>query len=242
MLVFAHPDDEIIAAGGRLERFRDAMFVCVTDGAPRDGHDVARAGFDAPAGYAAARRQERRAAFALASMLETDVRELGIEDQRAAYRLGEIVHALSSLMDSFPPVAVITHPYEGGHPDHDATAFAVARACAAQRSKPLRIEAAFYHMGPQGIETGSLLPPHRHLVTRVLTAPEAERKAAMLRCFTTQQETLQYFRTDYEMYRIAPDYDFTQPPHESPLFYEKFDWGISAERFRQLTAALGAHP
>jgi hypothetical protein len=39
MPVFAHPDDEVIALGGRLGRFHTAYFVHVTDGAPRDEQD-----------------------------------------------------------------------------------------------------------------------------------------------------------------------------------------------------------
>jgi hypothetical protein len=40
LVVFAHPDDEVIALGARLERFRESRFICVTDGAPRDGADA----------------------------------------------------------------------------------------------------------------------------------------------------------------------------------------------------------
>ena len=37
MIVVAHPDDETIGMGAQLCRFRDALLVQVTDGAPRDG-------------------------------------------------------------------------------------------------------------------------------------------------------------------------------------------------------------
>src|SRR5438045_805682 len=41
MIVVAHPDDETIGMGAQLCRFRDALLLQVTDGAPRDGRDAA---------------------------------------------------------------------------------------------------------------------------------------------------------------------------------------------------------
>ena len=34
-----------------------------------------------------------------------------------------------------------------------------------------------------------------------------------------------------ERFRPAPDYDFTQPPHEGRLFYENYDWGMTSGCF-----------
>ena len=44
---------------------------------------------------------------------------------------------------------VLTHAYEGGHPDHDAVAFAVHRA--ARRTSAAVVEMPFYHAGPDGV-------------------------------------------------------------------------------------------
>ncbi len=49
-------------------------------------------------------------------------------DQETAFQLAAIVHELIPVLASAE--RVITHPYEGGHPDHDTAAFAVAAACA----------------------------------------------------------------------------------------------------------------
>jgi hypothetical protein len=38
------------------------------------------------------------------------------------------------------------------------------------------------------------------------------------------------------MFRPAPDYDFSQPPHSGKLYYEHFDWGMSGERWRLFAA------
>jgi N-acetylglucosamine malate deacetylase 2 len=41
---------------------------------------------------------------------------------------------------------------------------------------------------------------------------------------------------DVERFRPAPVYSFTEPPHPGKLFYENFDWGMTAERWRRLAA------
>ena len=43
--VFAHPDDDILAVGGRLESLVGSQFLCVTDGTPLDGKDAHAHGF-----------------------------------------------------------------------------------------------------------------------------------------------------------------------------------------------------
>jgi hypothetical protein len=50
MIVVAHPDDETIGTGTQLCRFRNALLVQVTDGAPRDGRDAHAHGFATIAG------------------------------------------------------------------------------------------------------------------------------------------------------------------------------------------------
>jgi hypothetical protein len=56
----------------------------------------------------------------------------------------------------------------------------------------------------------------------------------MLGCFRTQSETLAPFGVDAERFRLAPAYDFAQPPHPGALFYEQFDWGMTGDRFRAI--------
>ena len=68
MIVLAHPDDETIGMGAQLCRFRNALLVQITDGAPRAGLDAAAHGFAGIREYAFARRIELYAALDAAAV------------------------------------------------------------------------------------------------------------------------------------------------------------------------------
>ena len=195
--------------------------------------------------YRATRNAEALAALALAGVPSRRVHELGIADQEAAFQLTEIAHSLAALLRELQPDMVVTHPYEGGHPDHDATAFAVRSASAlfglAGVPEPAVIEMTSYHSRAGRIQTGEFLPADTRgsnsgVKTLELSAKERALKQAMLACHHTQAATLQYFSTDRERFRIAPRYEFTRPPHEGKLFYENFNWGMTADRWCELAS------
>jgi hypothetical protein len=107
---------------------------------------------------------------------------------------------------------------------------------------PLIVESAFYHAQPRGIETGCFLS-HEETTCEIcclLSPQEKQRKQALLACFASQQETLRYFTTEHECFRVAPHYDFHQPPHSGQLFYEHYPWGMTSERFCELARAADA--
>ena len=228
-LVVAHPDDETIAAGASLHLLPGLLLVHVTDGAPRMLADAAVAGFGTPAAYAAARRAELMAALDVTGA-SPDLVELGVADQEASFCMPALARALSHLLDAHGIDAVITHAYEGGHPDHDATAFAVH---AAAGRRPV-LEFAGYHADPAGVLlTGRFLPgPDPTVIT--LTDAERARKRAMFDCFRTQARTLAAFGTHEEAFRPAPLYDFTAPPLPGRLNYEHWGWSMTGARWRAL--------
>jgi N-acetylglucosamine malate deacetylase 2 len=240
LVIVAHPDDEVIGTGSRLGRLRQARFIHVTDGAPRDGRDAAAHGLASAEAYAGIRRKELLAALGLCGIGPEQACCLDCPDQQVTIHMEAIARDLQRLLLQSEPQVILTHPYEGGHPDHDATALAVHAAVALYRRAsdcvPDLVEMSSYHMGPNGICPCEFLHhPDCEAAIVHLTAPERQFKQRLFDCFPTQRETLRYFPTEIECFRVAPAYDFTTPPHPGKLFYECFDWGMSGDRFRKLT-------
>lgn len=239
LVIVAHPDDEVVGAGARLPRLKQAVFAHVTDGAPRDGRDAALHGFATAQEYAGARQRELEAALTLAGISQSQTRALGFADQEASLHLAALARRVMALMREIRPEVVLTQPYEGGHPDHDATAFAVHAARKLLPMKgvhpPVVLEMTAYHNSSGGIRPGVFLPAEgADTVTLDLSEVERDFKRKLLECFPTQQGTLQYFPVWTERFRIAPAYNFTQPPHTGTLFYEMYPWGMTGDRFRAL--------
>jgi LmbE family N-acetylglucosaminyl deacetylase len=234
-MIVAHPDDETIGAGAQLARITDGALIVVTDGAPRVGRELAA--FPSRGAYATCRGAELRDALRHAGAT-LPIHELGITDQDATHEMIALTGVLAAVMRTMEPALVITHPYEGGHPDHDATAFAVhAAAALVARSgahRPLVAELTSYHVRDGEIETGCFLdaPTARSERELALDDAAAARKRGMFACYASQSETLRWFGVDRERFRIAPTYDFTQPPHDGRLYYEYFDWGFSGATWR----------
>lgn len=229
LIVAAHPDDETIGAGIWMARHKHReriTIVHITDGAPR--------GYDRREEYARARRLELAAALEIASIRPEQCRQLGHVDQEAYLHLSELVDEISGLIEELRPELVLTHPYEGGHPDHDAAAFAVAHATHGKYH-----EFTSYHCESSSPDAppaaGRFLHPETPEQTIGFGSSERDLKKRMFDCFSTQREILKIFPLEYEKFRRAPAYDFTAPPHSGELQYEK--WGIRrGEEWRQRAA------
>ena len=237
-IVIAHPDDETLAAAGVMPLFRQLLAIQVTDGAPRNLEDARAAGFGSAGEYAAARAHELEAALARGGLRPRRV-ALGLADQGASLAMAELARRLAGHLARQGTRFLLTHPYEGGHPDHDATAFAAHAAAAllAREGKPAPalLEMPFYHAAPEGWAIGRFLPGPEPLVVQ-LNAAERARKRDMMDAFISQAATLARFPDDVERFRPAPSYDFTQPPHEGQLLYERHGWGMEGPRWRALAA------
>jgi LmbE family N-acetylglucosaminyl deacetylase len=249
-IVVAHPDDETIGIGGQLARLGGVTIVHVTDGAPRNDAAAEAHGFSTPGAYAAARRAELRAAMAVAGVPGESLISLDIPDQEASLRLVEIARRLAQLFRERGSGLVLTHAFEGGHPDHDATAFAVhAAAALAQRDggRPALIEMPLYHLGLSGWTVQRFVSaPGPQEVAVDLSPEQRRRKQAMLDAHGTQRQVLRMVASDVERFRPAPAYDFTILPNEGRLLYDLYGWGMTGPRWLTLASAaleeLGLDP
>lgn len=236
IVVAAHPDDEVVGAAIWLHRHRDSEvhIVHITDGSPRDMQEARAFGFSTREEYAKVRRDELKEALTLVGIPEERCISLAFPDKEAYLHLPALIDQIGRLVDSLNPRLVFSPAYEGGHPDHDAAAFAVARV---RNWRPWFVhrEYPLYHAGADGgMVTGTFIEQGLS-GEEVVALTQAERtlKRKMMDCFRTQQEILSCFGLNYEHYRDAPPYDFTKPPHSGPLLYELWGWGISGGQWRQ---------
>lgn len=240
MVIAAHADDESIGAGARLCTLTDAWVVHVTDGAPSDPSIAQRYGFETREAYAHARRQELTQALDIAGVLPEHRLCLNYVDGEASFRMVDLVLRIADLIDSIRPEIVITHPYEGGHTDHDATAFATHLACGLLRREnvtpPVVLEMTSYHRR-EGRRIVQEFLPHKGADKdkreMALAEELQQKKQEMYDAFTTQRRVIQTFTTTIEKFRPAPRYQFTKPPHEGELNYEQFGHPYRGDQWRR---------
>jgi LmbE family N-acetylglucosaminyl deacetylase len=155
-------------------------------------------------------------------------------------RLAALTRAIVERIERLRPDVLLTHAYEGGHPDHDAVAFAAHAAVALRRASgsayPALSEMTSYHRRPGGgFAPGVFLTgAGTEEVVRRLGAAARARKLQLLARYRTRWTMLRQVRIEEERFRPAPSYDFTRPPHSGRLGYESFPWGMSAARFGDL--------
>jgi LmbE family N-acetylglucosaminyl deacetylase len=242
LLIVAHPDDEAIGAGVLLSGLPDVTIVHVTDGAPRDNRVAKRRGFPNRDAYAEARRTEVLDALRVVGVDESRVRCLGMVDGETTLRMVELCHRVIDLLIELDPEIVLTHPYEGGHTDHDTTAFAVHLACGILRREgvpaPVILELTSYH-NRNGKRVRSQFLTRKNVPVRSLelTPEDQLLKIRMFEQFVSQRECLMAFPVTAEKFRVAPRYSFTAPPHEGELDYERYCAAICGEEWRSHAGA-----
>src|SRR4051812_27248634 len=123
LVLVAHPDDEAAACGALLQRISDPIVVFATDGAPRSNYFWKQYGSREE--YARVRVQEAEQALAAVGVAHFHFlrEDPPIVDQELFLHLPAAYDALTRLLDAEMPEAILSHAYEGGHPDHDACCF-----------------------------------------------------------------------------------------------------------------------
>jgi LmbE family N-acetylglucosaminyl deacetylase len=196
-------------------------------------------------GYALARRQELLAALEVFGIGPDQQATLPFGDRELPRHLVALTEHIRQQLILHRPHVVYTHPFEGGHPDHDSTTYAVHRAVAllkaAGQPPPELREFLGYHARNGEFYCGSFLQD-TPVETIVLSDAEVDRKRRALDCHRSQQRVIQRFPLNPQRWRRAPAYSFDRRPHEGPLYYEIREMGYRFEDFaclvREADAAL----
>lgn len=241
LIVVAHPDDETLGCAHELLRRPGQCHILhATDGGPFEQWFWKQAGATSREEYAARRKAELLAAMRVFGIGEAQLETLPVADREAARHMPRLIAEIAARLRALQPTVVYTHPFEGGHPDHDATALAVQRAVASLRQEglamPERREFTGYHARHGEFYSGAFLHEANAVVEVPLAPEEQARKREALDCYRSQQRVIGRFALSPQRWRVAPSYDFTVRPHAGPLYYEIREMGYRFEDFAALAA------
>jgi LmbE family N-acetylglucosaminyl deacetylase len=214
LIVAAHPDDEVLALGGHFRSVHPRIF-----------HLTTGAGFLPIRNLGDRRKAEVRRALALGGIPQRRITLGSVPDQGVALAIPELVGQLTTVIDHVAPDCLLTHAYEGGHPDHDGASL-VCRL--ATKGRIPIYEFTSYHNGSPfavkaSLRTNRFLDELDGEVIVPLSKQQQRLKRKMLCCFPTQETILQRFSITEERFRPAPRYRYDKPPHAGTLLYES--WG-----------------
>lgn len=226
LILVPHPDDEVVGCFAAITRARaagrDVSAVYLTTGvAPVEMHWP----WQRP-DHAARVRRRRAEALRVAERL--GVRPLGFLDWPARtlqHHLGEARDYVARLLaDPAAGIDAVWVPaYEGGHQDHDVTNM-IASTLDSEESELRVLEFAEYNFRDQVVRSHEFVAGSHDDVVLVLTEQERQRKVELLDAYTSERPNLRHVEIGRERFRPLARYDYTRPPHPSPLFYERFQW------------------
>ena len=203
LLLVAHPDDEVLGASVALRAFDRLRVAYGTDGS-------------------GGRPEVTAARFA---ELEIALERLGVAPALSACgfpdgRLVEHAAALARRLDALLPGTdvLVTHAFEGGHPDHDACALAAQIACARAGRAVARLEFAIYARSGGGMLFNGF-PASERAVALALSPEEQAGKRHALDAFASQRHVVDRFPLRRETFRVAPVHDFTRPRDPDDLLF-----------------------
>src|SRR5262249_28750947 len=123
------------------------------------------------------------------------------------------------------PEAILTMAYEGGHPDHDSCSV-LGSELGRETGLPIW-EAPLYRRRRSELSLQEFVNPNGTELFYELTADELERKRTMCIEYRSQGDFLKVFGLERETFRPQAAYDYSHPPHEGQLNYERWQWSMT---------------
>jgi LmbE family N-acetylglucosaminyl deacetylase len=225
LILVPYPDDEIVWCGAAIARARrrPRRLRALPDHGRRACRDA----------LALAALRSRRARAAASRRSGAVAERIGLEPvdflpwpaRTLRLHLAEArAHVAALLADPALGIDTVWAPaYEGGHQDHDVTNMLASTLDGA--GGPVQVlEFAEYNYRDGIVRSHEFVAPSHDDVVLVLTAEERQLKADLLGTYASERANLRHIQIGRERFRHLARYDYSRPPHPSPLFYERFHW------------------
>ncbi len=239
-VIVAHAGDEIFGAGCLISKLMDVTILHATDGIGVELKHQSDSRFQKHDDHSDRIHGECLAALALANVPEDKVIDFSLPQYGLAQRLTYLTRKITAFLQQSRSDIILTHPYEGGHPDHDAIAFATHSALRILNHNgfkpPAVFEMALYPSGKPIAKVPEFLARMDSESTTLLLDERSQKlKEEMYSCLKTQHDVVRASPANFERFRRPPRYDFTQLPQAGKLHYEHFDWAINADEWLALS-------
>lgn len=172
------------------------------------------------------RRSEAIQALKLLGIPKKHTQFFPVRSRKTYQKIGYYYRELSRFIRKINPHLLLVPPYEGGHPDHDVASYLGFKL----KTKFPRLtvfEYALYNwkkgrrIAKQFLDSETYMTWHPSE-----NAKKAKTKA--LNQYHTQYKKLASEKNRFlERFRIQPVYDYTKPPSDGKLLYERWNAGIN---------------
>lgn len=241
LIVVAHPGEETLGCARLLLRETPHCRVLhLADGPCGNERDLRRSGANTEKEFSRLRKVEFSEAMAVFGLDPQQTAGVGLRERDILPNIQTAVDAILHYIREERPQELHTHPFEGGHPDADATCYAVHRALDLLRSEgevcPVLYEFTSFHAMDGLFRAAEFLNPYPAAQITLLNAEECARKKEALRSMRSQYDLIARFSLCEERWRRADRYDFGERPHPGPLYYELSRTGFTWEDFAEFVS------
>ena len=221
LILVPHPDDEVVGCAALIRRAREAgariFTVLLTTGVPPKERlwPWDRSGY------------ERRVALRMSEFAKStaaleieDAGRLEIPSRTLKDHLETAYELIGGAVDAVQPDMLWAPAFEGGHQDHDVANFLASKF----RDRTDVWEFSEYTFWGGRVRSNWFPETSRTTVCIELSEFEQAFKRSLLRTYASERGNLGHIDCDRETVRPMPVHRYDEPPHPSPLFYQRFQW------------------